>query len=259
MLKKIITLSLTSLILVSCVTSPLGRKQLTFMPADQMSNMGVEAFAQMKQETPIETSKKINSYVNCIAKALIQVSDNETEWEVVVFKDKTANAFALPGGKIGVHTGLLEIAENQHQLAAVIGHEIGHVLANHSNERVSQDFMLSQGLELIKAISSSAQSPMGQQLMGLLGIGAQYGIMLPYSRTHESEADEMGLYYMAKAGFDPKESVKLWQNMSAGNESQPPEFASTHPSHDTRISNLNQAMGQAQQMYKKAANKPNCR
>ncbi len=258
MLKKIVTISLTTLILVSCVTSPLGRNQLNFMPADQMSTMGIEAFSQMKQETPIETNSKINSYVTCIANALIQVSDSETEWEVVVFRDDTANAFALPGGKIGVHTGLLKIAENQHQLAAVIGHEIGHVLANHSNERVSQEFMLSQGLALVQSLSN-VQSPMGQQLVGLLGIGAKYGIMLPYSRTHESEADEMGLYFMAKAGFKPQESVKLWQNMSADNESQPPEFASTHPSHDTRIAKLNQAMGSAQQLYKQAANKPNCR
>ena len=258
MLKKIITVSLTTLILVSCVTSPLGRKQLSFMPADQMSTMGVEAFSQMKQETPIETNSNTNNYVTCIANALIQVSDNETEWEVVVFEDDTANAFALPGGKIGVHTGLLKIAENQHQLAAVIGHEIGHVLANHSNERVSQEFVLSQGLALVQSLSN-IQSPMGKQLVGLLGVGAQYGIILPYSRTHESEADEMGLYFMAKAGFKPQESVTLWQNMSAGSESQPPEFASTHPSHDTRISKLNEAMGQAQQLYKQAANKPNCR
>ncbi len=258
MLKKIITISLTTLILVSCVTSPLGRNQLNFMPADQMSTMGIEAFSQMKLETPIETDPKINSYVTCIANALIKVSDNETEWEVVVFRDDTANAFALPGGKIGVHTGLLKIAENQHQLAAVIGHEIGHVLANHSNERVSQEFMLSQGLALVQSLSN-VQSPMGQQLVGLLGIGAKYGIMLPYSRTHESEADEMGLYFMAKAGFKPQESVKLWQNMSAGNDSQPPEFSSTHPSHDTRIAKLNQAMASAQQLYEQAANKPNCR
>ncbi|MDM8564782.1 M48 family metallopeptidase [Candidatus Halobeggiatoa sp. HSG11] len=257
MLKKIITTSLTTLVLVSCVTSPLGRKQLNFMPADQMNTMGIEAFSQMKQENPIETNRQINNYVTCIANALIQVSDNKTEWEVVVFKDETANAFALPGGKIGVHTGLLNIAENQHQLAAVVGHEIGHVLANHSNERVSQEFVLSQGLTLIKSVSNT-QSEMGQQVMGLLGIGAQYGIILPYSRTHESEADEMGLYFMAKAGFDPTESVKLWQNMGAGNESQPPEFSSTHPSHDTRIANLNRAMGQAKHLYKQVVNKPNC-
>jgi predicted Zn-dependent protease len=258
MLKKIIIVSLTSLILASCVTSPLGRKQLSFMPADQMSSMGVEAFAQMKQQTPIETTSKTNSYVTCVADALIKVSDSETKWEVVVFKDDTANAFALPGGKIGVHTGLLDIAKNQHQLAAVIGHEIGHVLANHSNERVSQEFVLSNGLALLQSLSNT-QSPMGQQLMGLLGMGAKYGIILPYSRTHESEADEMGIYFMAKAGFKPQESVKLWQNMSADNESQPPEFASTHPSHDTRISKLNQAMGQAQRLYEQTNNKPNCR
>ncbi len=252
MLKKLVIIGATILTLTSCVTSPLGRQQLQLMPADQMDAMGVAAFKQLKQGTPTETNADVNSYVTCVANAVLEVSNTQAQqWEVLVFRDDTANAFALPGGKIGVHTGLLDIAENEHQLAAVIGHEIAHVLANHSNERVSQEFAVQQGMALAQALGN-VQSPMAQTLMGLLGVGAQIGVILPYSRTHESEADEMGLYLMAQAGFDPKESVRLWQNMSQGGGEQPSEFFSTHPSHETRINDLNQAMPKAMQLYQQA-------
>jgi predicted Zn-dependent protease len=252
MFKKLIILKLSILILASCATSPLGRQQLQLMPADQMNAMGAEAFKQLKQGTPTESNAEVNAYVTCVANAVLEVSDTQAQqWEVQVFRDDTANAFALPGGKIGVHTGLLDIAENQHQLAAVIGHEITHVLANHSNERVSQEFAVQQGMALAQALGN-VNSPTGQMLMGLLGVGAKVGVILPFSRIHESEADEMGLYLMAKAGFDPRESVRLWQNMSQGGGEQPPEFLSTHPSHDTRIEDLNQAMPKAMQLYQQA-------
>ena len=253
MFKKLVIIGATVLMLASCVTSPLGRQQLQLMPADQMDAMGIAAFKQLKQGTPTETKAEVNDYVTCVAKAVLEVSNTQAQqWEVLVFRDDTANAFALPGGKIGVHTGLLDIAENEHQLAAVIGHEIAHVLANHSNERVSQEFAVQQGLALAQALGN-VQSPMGQTLMGLLGVGAQIGVMLPYSHLHESEADEMGLYLMAQAGFDPKESVRLWQNMSSqGGGEQPSEFFSTHPSHETRIEDLNNAMGKAMQLYQQA-------
>lgn len=262
MLKRIIMTGITALILISCATSPTGRKQLTLMPPAQMDAMGAEAFNNLKKKTPIETDNNTNRYVICIAKAIVEVSNSSVkEWEVQVFRDDTANAFALPGGKVGVHTGLLKVAENPHQLSAVIGHEIAHVLANHSNERVSQQSFLKQGLAIIQVLSNPS-SQKGQMLMGLLGVGAQMGILLPYSRIQESEADEMGLYFMAKAGFDPRESVKLWQNMGKGSGGQPPEFLSTHPSHNTRITRLNQNMGRAMQNYEEAkasGKNPNCR
>jgi len=156
---------------------------------------------------------------------------------VVVFKDDAANAFALPGGKIGVYTGMLKVAENQDQLATVIGHEVAHVQAHHANERVSQSLLVREGVNLIGAIASP-QSGAGQSLMGMLGVGAQYGILMPFSRVQESEADMHGLDLMARAGFDPRESVQLWQNMSKADKQQPPEFLSTHPSNSTRISDL---------------------
>jgi predicted Zn-dependent protease len=179
----------------------------------------------------------------------------------VVFRDDAANAFALPGRKIGVNTGLLKVAENQHQLATVIGHEVAHVLSQHANERVSQQFAVDQGLGLINAIASP-RSVTGQTLMGLLGVGAQYGILLPYSRVQESEADILGLDLMAKAGFDPRESVKLWVNMGKAGGGQPPEFLSTHPSDRTRISGLNAHMAVAldlQNKARQAGKRPDCR
>ena len=262
MLTKIIVTVITVLTLIGCATSPLGRKQLAFMPDDELVQMGSKAFTNLKQETKLETSSQVKRYVNCVTQPIIKVSNSPIKWEVAVFRDNSANAFALPGGKVGVHTGMLKVAENQHQLAAVIGHEIAHVLADHSNERVSQEFALQQGMALVQALGN-VQSESGQMLMGLLGVGAQVGILLPYSRVHESEADEMGLYFMAQAGFDPKESTRLWQNMSKGSgDSAPPEFLSTHPSHDTRIARLNQAMPRAIQLYNQAranGKKPRCR
>ena len=252
MLKKSLVTIVTILILISCATSPLGRKQLMLMPDEQLNTMGTEAFQSLKKETKIEGSQKVNQYVTCIADAIIRVSNSPVkQWEVAVFGDDSANAFALPGGKMGVHTGLLKIAENQHQLAAVIGHEIAHVLANHSNERFSQELAVQQGLTLIQELGD-VKTPAGQMMMGLLGVGAQVGIILPYSRIHESEADEMGLYLMAKAGFDPRESINLWHNMDKSGDAQPPEFLSTHPSHDTRMARLNQAMNSAMSLYQQA-------
>ncbi|MCK5523917.1 MAG: M48 family metallopeptidase [Thiomargarita sp.] len=260
MLKKLIVIGISLFILVSCATSPLGRTQLNLVSPTQLDKMGNQAFQTLKQKKTIETRRNVNRYVTCIANAVTKVSNSPVKrWEVVVFRDKSANAFALPGGKVGVHTGLLKIAENQHQLAAVIGHEIAHVLANHSNERVSQEMALQQGLALIQVLSNT-QTQGGQVLMGALGLGAQVGILLPYSRLHESEADELGLYLMAQAGFDPRESVRLWQNMSRSGGGQAPEFLSTHPSHDTRIVRLKQIMGKAMSLYQQfRGKKPRCR
>jgi len=259
MLKQLIT-TLAALVLLSgCATSPTGRTQLALMPASQMNDMGLQAFTNIKKKTPIERGRTTNSYVQCVAQAIIrEVGGN---WEVVVFKDEDANAFALPGGKIGVNTGLLKVAENQDQLATVIGHEVMHVLSNHANERVSQTFAVEQGLGLISA-AASPQTGTGKTLMGLLGVGAQYGVLLPYNRIQESEADLLGLDLMAKAGFDPRESTKLWINMGRSGGGQPPQFLSTHPSHANRISDLQKHMPVAlrlQEQARQLGKRPACR
>ena len=231
--------------LTGCATSPLGRRQLIVVPEAQMSALGAQAFQQMKSATPTDSEPALNSYVRCVAQPITEAAREATgvkDWEIVVFKDDTANAFALPGGKIGVHTGILKVAKTADQLAAVLGHEVGHVIAKHGAERVSQSLAAQGGLAALDAALGGQSAGREQLLSGLI----QVGFLLPFSRTQESEADLIGLDLMAKAGFNPRESVGLWQNMAAeaGGKS-PPEWLSTHPANQARIDNLQKHMPQA--------------
>ena len=249
----------------SCATSPEGRSQLKLLPDDQINSMGVQSFEQIKQDTPESKNENMRAYVQCIANAIIPQLDEDNNpalWEVRVFADDQANAFALPGNKIGVYEGLLKYAVNQHQVAAVMGHELAHVVAQHGNERVSDQLAAQAGLAIAAiALGTSSTSDDNKALvLAGLGLGVQYGVILPFSRTHESEADLIGVELMAESGFDPRESVKLWENMAKAG-GQPPEFLSTHPSSSTRIKDLNARMPRALDAYTKAqaANKkPNC-
>ena len=238
-------LALTLVVALGCATSPTGRRQLKLFPDAEMAQMGVAAYDKLKTEMPVSDDARATAYVRCVADAVTAaVQDRRfasTAWDVTLFEEASPNAFALPGGKIGVHTGLLKVAVNQDQLATVLGHEVAHVLADHGNERVSNATAAQTGLNAV-AVLSGAASPQQQQLMGLLGLGAQVGVLLPFSRTQEREADALGLDLMARAGFRPEESVKLWQNMGAAGGDQPPEFLSTHPSHGTRIADLEARM-----------------
>lgn len=241
------------LVFAACATSPLGRRQLTFMPDAQMNSMGAQAFDEMKSKTPRETNSRVTAHVQCVADAVTRQAASwisVPNWEVVVFRDPSANAFALPGGKIGVHTGILPVAKTQDQLAAIIGHEVAHVIARHGNERVSQALAVQSGLTIGQAIAGQDQK--GKAIMAALGLGAQFGVLLPYGRQQESESDLIGLELMAKAGFDPQQSVELWRNMAAVSGGQPPEFLSTHPSHQTRIQDLQGAMNPAMAHYQAA-------
>ncbi len=259
--------------LAACATSPLGRSQLILMPDSEIESMGLAAFAQLKRERPLSRDAAAAGYVQCVASALtreigrLPKRGGEMQlpgvWEVQLFEDDSANAFALPGGKIGVHTGLLQVARTPGQLAAVLGHEVGHVLARHSNERVSQQLGAQLGLmgagAALGAISQTGSA--SQQLIyQALGVGSQLGL-LKFSRVQESESDEIGLDLMALAGFDPRESVELWKNMERASQGQPPEFLSTHPSHGTRIADLYERMPEAQALQKQAlaaGRRPRC-
>ena len=261
-IEKTLTVLLLGLT-VACVTSPLGRKQLMLVPDSQMDQMGAQAFDQLKQTTPADKDPATNKYVQCIVDALAPVTSPQTnvsKWDVVVFKDKQVNAFALPGGRIGVYDGILSVAKTDAQLAAVLAHETGHVIAKHGGERVSQQAGTQLGLAALGAISPN--NPKSQMLLGLLGVGAQVGILLPFGRTQETEADVIGIHDMAKAGFDPRHSVELWKNMmAASGGGGPPEFLSTHPANQTRIDALQAQMPQALQEYeaaKAAGRKPVC-
>lgn len=250
-----LTTTLAALLVIACATSPTGRRQLTLFPEAEMAQMGDKSYQEIQQKLPATQDAGTVAFVECVANAIIDVTgppEGGGQWEVTVFESEQANAFALPGGNIGVYTGLLQVTENPAQLAAVIGHEIAHVTADHSNERLSTAYATQTGLQVIQVASGAAGVAGQQQIMALLGLGAQVGILLPYSRTQESEADILGLRYMAKAGFDPRESVALWQNMSRAGGEAPPEFLSTHPSNESRINQLREAIPKVLPLYQQA-------
>lgn len=265
-MKKFVLTLATAAFLSACATSPTGRSQVTLFPESQMSQMGSAAFTSMKQSQKVSNDRSQNRYVNCIVDALIPELNaiapdmRTTRWETKVFVDDSANAFALPGGKIGVHTGMFKVADNASQLASVLGHEIGHVWARHGNERVSHQYIGTAGLQLASVLAGEPTAEK-QQILGLLGVGTQVGV-LKFSRTHESEADDIGLKLMARAGFDPRQSVELWKNMAKQGGGNAPEFLSTHPATDTRIRDLQAQMDSALKLYKQAQSqgkRPNCR
>ena len=255
-LSRLALTALCSALLAGCAQSPTGRNQMLLFSPQQMNQLGADSFTQMKQQEKVSTDARMNAYVGCVAKAVtaqVPASYGITSWEVVVFDSKEINAFALPGGKIGVYSGLLKVAKNQDQLATVIGHELTHVLAQHSNERLSRDQLTGIGLAVADAAIGSSDSLGGAATMAALGRGVQVGIALPYGRTQESEADRLGLELMARAGFNPAEAVTLWQNMSAASGGKaPPQLLSTHPSDQSRIANLQAQQAEVQPLYQQA-------
>lgn len=246
-------------VLSSCTTSPTGRKQLKLIGSGQMDQMGYQSFQELKKQSKISHSKKFNSYVQCISVPLLRsMGQDPKQWEIKVFEDSSLNAFALPGRKIGIHTGMIEFAANQDQLAAVVGHEIGHVLAEHSNERLSQEIVLKYGIDVLQGQLDDPNSKKSQMILGGLGLGSKIGVLLPFSRKHESEADILGLQYMASAGFDPRQAAELWKKMKANSKGNTPEFLSTHPSNSSRIRTLNEQAPKYFEAYKSVTNKPKC-
>lgn len=254
--------ALLLLLVAACATSPTGRSQLILFPEAQLAEMGLTAYEQIKEQTPVENDPQVVRYVACVSNSVTAALPPQASggWEVTVFEDEQVNAFALPGKKIGVYEGMLEVADSQSQLAAVIAHEVAHVLAQHGNERVSTSFATQTGLQLV-AIAAGEPTQTKRTLFGLLGLGAQVGVLLPFSRAQETEADVVGLDLMARAGFDPREAVTLWENMQARGKDRPPEFLSTHPSEQRRIEDLTARMPQATALYEQAlaaGRRPDC-
>lgn len=233
-MRYILTVAM-SLSLIECSTSPTGRHRVTAMSASKMDQMGFQAFEDIKSKTPASTDAAKIRVSQCAVKAILERNGlRPQEWETVVFRDSSVNAFALPGKKIGIHEGIFQAAQNADQLAAVIGHEVGHVLAEHGNERVSNQLALSVITEgALILVNSNTQE--GRKVMAALGAGL---FILPFSRTHELEADLIGIRMAAKAGFDPSQGVQLWRNMSAKAGKGPPKWLSTHPTSDDRIEQI---------------------
>lgn len=225
-----------------CATNPSGRSQMLLIGDAQVNQMGLTAFNQMKASDKLSTDPAKQRYAECVTRAIVAQLDpqwRQLPWEVAVFNHTAANAFALPGGKVGVHTGLLKVATTQDELAAVIGHEIAHVTHRHGAERISQGMAAEVAMAATQAYVGRKQSPEEARMaLALLGVGAQIGVMLPFSRLHESEADIAGQALMARAGFDPQAAVSLWDKMHAENPARPPQWLSTHPDPERRRDRL---------------------
>jgi len=256
MLIRYLAFIVAVLALSGCERTPTGRSQLALVPDQAMAEMGERAFARMRDSQPVSKDPVAREQVQCVAGEIVAAAgrvypdaDYPESWEVVVFEDASPNAFALPGGHIGVHSGMLKVAENPAQLAAIIGHEVGHVLADHGNERMTQELGIKVALMLVGLFAEVESGA----LLQVLGLGAQVGIALPFSREHEREADLMGLRLMAAAGFPPDQSVALWRNMAELGSEQPIEFLSTHPADASRIRNLQAHLDAARPLFEQAA------
>lgn len=231
---------------------------------DEIAAEAARQFVEMKASMPLITDRATIDYIACVANAVVKVLDppyRDLPWEMAIFDNDSVNAFAMPGGKIGVMDGILTAAQNQHQLAAVIGHEIAHVTAKHSNERANRTKLSGVGIQVAAVLLGGGNQGATYTAYQGLKEGVPLLVLLPFSRNQESEADVIGLKYMAQAGFDPRQAVPLWQNMTKEGKEAPSEFMSTHPSGDKRIDSLISQWSDTLPLYNDAlesGNQPNC-
>lgn len=233
------------LVLAACATttSPTGRTQYVGAVSQaELDQLGLQAFAQAKAATPPSRDAKQTAYVGCVVGALsaqLPAPWNVVRWDYALFQNDEANAWALPGGKIGVYTGIFKVAKNQDELAAVIAHEIGHIIARHHDERITRQVYAQTGLGVAGALAGSRYGDAAQQATGQFGGALLQGtFLLPNTRVQESEADVVGQELMAKAGFNPESAVALWRNMGAAGGARPPQWLSTHPDPASRLREL---------------------
>lgn len=225
---------------VACTTTESGRKSLALLPEAQMMQLGEQAYGQISQDEKESTDAALTEKVRAIARSVASASGAQLKWEFKVFQSDQVNAFCLPGGKIGIYTGILPVARTNAGLAAIIGHEIAHATLRHGNERMSQGLLLQFGLQAsdLALQNSQYRTP----ILAALGVGAQVGAVLPFSRFQETEADEVGLKYMLKAGFDGQEAAGVWKRMTEfkvkSGAGEGPVWLSTHPASSGREKNL---------------------
>lgn len=241
------------MLVVACQTVPVtGRSQLQLISEGQEVAMGFQAYQQVLKKERISSDPELNEMVNRVgARIASATGKTDYQWEFKVFEnDKMINAFCLPGGKVGVYTGIVPITRDEAGLAAVIGHEVAHAIARHGGERASQQ-LLAEGISAAVVIGTR-DSGRANLYAGLLGLGATVGVLLPYSRLQESEADRLGLIYMAKAGYDPAAARDLWVRMAEAGKGRgkPPEILSTHPADATRIRQIEQWLPEARTYYR---------
>ena len=245
-------------IVAGCARTPYtNRSQLILVSANEEAKLGAQAYKEVLSKGKVVREASLTRPVLDVGQRLARAANRpEFKWEFSVLEDaKQANAFALPGGKVAVYTGILPVARTTNGLAVVLGHEIAHVLARHGAERMSQGLVTQAGGSLLGAVFGGGAT--AQAVMAAYGLGAQLGVLLPYSRTQESEADHIGLLLMARAGYDPREALAFWQRMEkASSGGGPPEFMSTHPSHGTREQQIQAWLPEALRYYDASARAP---
>jgi len=263
-MKKITFFVLVACILVSCSTVLLtGRKQLLLVSDSEVLTSSFQSYKQFIDSVPASKDKvntalvkKVGGKISTVVEAYLKANGMEADvanyaWEFNLVKDTSVNAFCMPGGKVVVFEGILPITKNEVGLAVVLGHEIAHAVAKHSNERMSQQMEVQYGSALLGMLTSSKSTAEQNTWNMIYGLGAQYGYMLPYSRKHELEADRLGLIFLAMAGYDPNEAIGFWERMSANSQGAPFEFMSTHPADANRIAKLREYLPEALTFYKK--------
>lgn len=254
--KRLISLALVGAIVAACSSTPTGRNQLTLKSDAALAAEGTRQMAIIRENSPLVQDRATIDYVACVADAIVGVLEGEDAalyWEMAIVNQPDVNAFVMPGGKIVVKAGILGVAQNQHQLAAVLGHEVAHVTAHHANERATRGDLTSYGVEVLALILGGGYYNQTQGAYSAASTLNTMGLMNPFSRMQESEADEIGLRYMAMAGFDPRESVELWQNMNkSASGTTVPEFMSTHPSGETRIESMVELLPEMLALYNDA-------
>ena len=236
-------------------TNDAGRKAHVGLSTDQETALGLQSYQQVLAESRTIDTGPQHELVTKVAQHLAAAtgeSGAHFDWRVSLVDSPEANAFCLPGGKIVVYTGILPLTENEAGLATVLGHEMAHATARHGSERVLQEEAAQTMLGGVSLTLADLKPEQQRSILGALGAGAQYGVLMPFGRKHESEADAIGLTYMARAGYDPHEALAFWKRMEEHGGDQPPEFLSTHPSHGARIAQLEALMPQAMEIYAEA-------
>lgn len=256
------TLFLVSFPILSCYKAPVtGRSQFIILTQSQENEMGLTAFKEVLKNEELSDNQSYNNAVTRVGQRIAAVSDTQNyTWDFKVIEDdEQINAFALPGGKVAVYTGILPVAQTDAGLATVIAHEVAHVAARHGGERVSTGILAQLGAVGVGAAMGGSDPYVYEAVMQAYGLGANVGVLLPFGRSQESEADRIGLVYMAKAGYDPREAIAFWQRMDKAvkGKPQPPEFLSTHPGYGTRIRNLQRWLPEATAYYNSSSKAPN--
>lgn len=250
--------SLGAVTFAGCQSAPMtGRRQLMLMPESQEMSLGQESYEEVTRSEPPSQNRNWIEAVNRVGERIAQQANRQDfDWEFRLIESPTQNAFCLPGGKVAVYEGILPLCKNEAGLAVVMSHEVAHALARHGGERMSQSMAVDNAKLMVNKVLGKTDETKKELFLQAYGVATQYGVLLPYSRKQESEADHIGVMLMAKAGYDPSEAPKFWERFGAASgSSKPPEFFSTHPSDDRRAEDLKLLLPEAQTHYASAIQK----